>query len=160
VLAVANAHLYPKIHRLRMFVTVFYGVLDVTTGELEFASAGQVPPVLAGGEGPPCYRPARGVPLGALRQTRYERESVRLEPGDTLVLASDGFIEARGARGEVLGYDGFLGIVARHTDSDPQACLDGIFRDLREFSGESEDQDDCTLLVIRHHPKAPPVGSG
>jgi sigma-B regulation protein RsbU (phosphoserine phosphatase) len=154
VLAVANAHLYPKIHRLRMFVTVFYGVLDVTTGEMEFASAGQVPPVLANG-GTPGYLPTRGIPLGALRHPRYERCSVRLEAGDTLVLASDGFVEARSPRGEILGYDGFLRIIARHACAAPHACLEGIFRDVEQFSGEMEEQDDRTLVVIRHHGSEP-----
>src|SRR5438128_1139088 len=78
VLAFANAHLYAKTHRLRMFVTVFYGVLDVATGELEFASAGQVRPIrVVAGEAPE-YQPSRGVPLGALRNMRYERHTLRL----------------------------------------------------------------------------------
>jgi sigma-B regulation protein RsbU (phosphoserine phosphatase) len=150
VLAIANAHLYPKIHRLRMFVTVFYGMLDVGTGELVFASAGQVPPVLSHG-GETGYQPTRGIPLGAMQRSRYVRQSVRLEPGDTLVLASDGFIEATSARGEILGYDGFRDIVARHAAADPHACLEGVFHDVHAFSGSVEEQDDRTLVVIRHH---------
>jgi serine phosphatase RsbU (regulator of sigma subunit) len=155
VLAIANAHLYPKTHRLRMFVAVFYGVLEVATGRLEFASAGQVPPVLARGGEPPRYQPVRGLPLGALLRARYERHAVGLAPGDTLVLASDGFVEARNPRGQVLGYDGFLEVVARHVNADPGACVEGIFREVDRFSGASEEQDDRTLVVIRHHRDGP-----
>jgi sigma-B regulation protein RsbU (phosphoserine phosphatase) len=151
VLAVANAHLYPKIHRLRMFVTVFYGVLESATGRLEYASAGQVPPVLVPRGGKPRYETIQGIPLGARRRAEYERRSVHLAPGDTLVLASDGFVEARNRRGEVLGYDGFLEMVARHSTADPQRCLDGLFRSVSEFSGSDEEDDDRTLVVIRHH---------
>jgi sigma-B regulation protein RsbU (phosphoserine phosphatase) len=151
VLAVANAHLYPKIHRLRMFVTVFYGVLDAMTGRIEFASAGQVPPVLVPKGAPPRYEPARGMPLGARYRSVYKRQSVELAPGDTLLLASDGFVEARNRRGEVLGYDGFLRMVARHGGAEPKVCLEGLFRSIREFSGENEEEDDRTLVVIRHH---------
>lgn len=151
VLAVANAHLYPKIHRLRMFVTVFYGVLESGTGQIEFASAGQVPPVLLPKEGRPRYEAIRGMPLGARRRTVYERRSVHLAPGDTLVLASDGFVEARNRRGEVLGYDGFLEMVARCGAAEPQVCLEGLFRGIHEFSGDGQEEDDRTLVVIRHH---------
>lgn len=150
VLAVANAHLYPKINRLRMFVTVFYGVLDIRSGELLFASAGQVPPLLTH-DHETHYQPARGIPVGAMARTRYERRSVRLAPGDTLVLASDGFIEAYNARGEILGYDGFRDVVARHAAAEPHAYLEAIFRDVRAYSGNAEEQDDRTLVVIRHH---------
>jgi sigma-B regulation protein RsbU (phosphoserine phosphatase) len=155
VLAGANTHLYPKIHRLRMFVTVFYGVLDVAAGRLEFASAGQVPPVLAAQTGLPRYESCRGTPLGALRGSRYQRRSVVLAPGDTLILASDGFVEARSPAGKVLGYDGFLEMVSRHAGGDPSTCLEGIFNDVQRFSDGAEEQDDRTLVVIRHHASSP-----
>jgi serine phosphatase RsbU (regulator of sigma subunit)/CHASE2 domain-containing sensor protein len=154
VLAVANAHLYPKIHRLRMFVTVFYGVLEAATGRIEYASAGQVPPVLVPRGGKPRYQRVQGMPLGARRRTVYERRSVVLAPGDTLVLTSDGFVETRNRRGEMLGYDGFLEMVARHGDAEPQLCLDGLFRSIHDFSGSNEEEDDRTLVVIRHHAPA------
>ena len=129
VLAGANAHLYPKIHGLRMFVTVFYGILDVGAGKLEFASAGQVPPVLAPSAEPPRYAACRGTPLGALRNSRYQRQSLVLAPGDTLLLASDGFVEARAPGGKVLGYDGFLDMVGRHVKKAPSRCLTDIFKE-------------------------------
>jgi serine phosphatase RsbU (regulator of sigma subunit) len=151
VLAVVNAHLYPKIHRLRMFVTVFYGLLDVGSGDLIFASAGQVPP-LHTHDGETHYQPTRGIPLGAMEASRYDRLAARLAPGDTLILASDGFIEAYGVRGEILGYDGFRDVVARHAGAEPHACLEGIFREVRAFSGDADEQDDRTLVVIRYHP--------
>jgi phosphoserine phosphatase RsbU/P len=154
VLAGANTHLYPKIHGLRMFVTVFYGVLDVAAGRLEFASAGQVPPVLAASAGPPRYESCRGTPLGALRDSRYEPQSVVLAPGDTLILASDGFVEARTPAGKVLGYEGFLDMVSRHIGGEPSICLEGMFNDIQRFSGGAEEQDDRTLVVIRHHAAA------
>ena len=112
------------------------------------------PPVWAARKGRPRYEPSQGTPLGALRGSRYERRSVLLAPGDTLVLASDGFVEARSPRGQVLGYDGFLAAVARHIEGDPSACLEGIFNEVQQFSGGAEEQDDRTLVVIRHHAAA------
>src|SRR5439155_23469544 len=129
---------------------VFYGALDVARGRGEFASAGQVPPVVARRGTPLFYQPTRGLPLGALRQTRYERQTVALAPGDTLVLASDGMTEARSAAGRALWYDGFLEIVSRHVECDPTDCIARIFDDVRRFSGSVDDQDDRTLVLIRH----------
>lgn len=154
VLATANAHLYPKIHRLRMFVTAFYGELDVATGRLELASAGQVPPLVARPGMPLSYLATRGLPLGALREAQYERQAVTLARGDTLVLASDGFTEARDARGRALGYDGFLEIVTRHVERAPADCVARIFDDVGRFSGSADDQDDRTLVLIRHRAAA------
>jgi hypothetical protein len=79
----------------RMFVTAFYGVLDTGDGRLCYASAGQTPPIRISANGQPEYLTARGVPLGALPRPSYDRHEVVLQPGERLVLASDGFIEAR-----------------------------------------------------------------
>jgi serine phosphatase RsbU (regulator of sigma subunit) len=160
VLAVANVHLHPKIHRLRMFVTAFYGVLEVATGRLEYASAGQVRPVLLRAGTKPSYLTAQGMPLGSLRHARYERQSVLLAPGDTLVLASDGFTEARDARGRALGYDGFLEIVARAAGGSPSDCLVRVFEEVSRFSGPAGAQVGSTKLLILRGGAGVPPGAG
>jgi serine phosphatase RsbU (regulator of sigma subunit) len=162
VLARANENLYPKMRgalgarrrHAAMFVTAFYGILETGTGRLRYASAGQIPPVLSGPGREARYLPGRGVPLGALRAAEYQCHEVCLSPGDLLVLASDGFVEAttRVGRlpGEALGYDRFLKLVARHAHLEPTACAAAIFDDLHRQLTADRERDDLTLVVVRH----------
>lgn len=115
-LAAANAELYPKMRppggTELLFATALYGVLEARTGELRLANAGQTPPIYWPAGGAPRYVWVKGVPLGGLAGTQYEEMVLRLGPGDRLLLCSDGFIEARGAGGKLVGYSGFLEQVA------------------------------------------------
>jgi len=161
VLARANEELYPKMRgalgarrrHTAMFVTAFYGILETGSGRLRYASAGQIPPILAGPGREARYLPARGVPLGALRSAEYECHELCLAPGDLLVLASDGFVEAttRVGRppGEALGYDRFLKLIARHAHLEPTACAAAIFADLHRQLSADRERDDLTLVVLR-----------
>jgi serine phosphatase RsbU (regulator of sigma subunit)/class 3 adenylate cyclase len=110
-LAAANAELYPKMRPSggqRLFATAIYGVLDLVQGKMRLANAGQPPPIYWPVAGTPHYLPVKGVPLGALRGSCYEEATIRLGPGDRLLLCTDGFIEESTAEGKVVGYDGFL----------------------------------------------------
>jgi serine phosphatase RsbU (regulator of sigma subunit)/CHASE2 domain-containing sensor protein len=146
VLADANLRLYPKMRRRRMFVSAIYGVLDSAAGVWTYASAGQVPPLHLGAE--VRYLPAAGVPLGALRAASYSDSQVSLAPGESLLLASDGFVEARNHLGQVLGYDGFREMVRRQLPCPPSALLEALFDALRRHLGPRQAQDDLTLLLI------------
>jgi serine phosphatase RsbU (regulator of sigma subunit) len=147
VLADVNRRLYPRIRGLRMFVTAIYGTLDAPTGEFVYASAGQVPPLHLTQDGRVSYLPATGTPLGCLAEPHYRDERVTLEPGESLLLASDGFVEARSTKGQALGYEGFLELVRRQIPGSPEALMDALFTEIHAYLGEG-DSDDLTLLLI------------
>jgi sigma-B regulation protein RsbU (phosphoserine phosphatase) len=153
-LAAANAELYPLLRRpggtRMLFTTALYGVLDPASGELRFASAGQTPPIHWPVAGEPRYVRLQGVPLGALPDSRYEEAVIRLEPGDRLLLCSDGFIEASGPGGTVVGYDGFLQrlkALGRRSGPDMIAALFEAPGDLPDPT-DPMTQDDRTLVLI------------
>jgi serine phosphatase RsbU (regulator of sigma subunit) len=144
-LADANRRLYPKIHRARMFVSLLYGALDVQDRTLTFSNAGQSPPIYLSRSGEPQFLRIPGLPLGALQDATYQQGILRLQPGDSLLLYSDGFIEARNKAGDPLGYDGLLSLVAAAPGGDAE-LLDHLFSEtLSHISG---DRDDLTALVI------------
>lgn len=157
VLADVNARLYPKIQRLRMFVSLFYGVLDRPSGRLEWATAGQLPPVLVDGEGTARYLPGQGAPLGAMSMSQYRDYDYTLVPGETVLIASDGLVEARDARGEMVGYARFLETVAAVAREGRHELADNVIRTIKAQSPANADFDDLTVLVVHRAAVAAPV---
>jgi serine phosphatase RsbU (regulator of sigma subunit) len=154
VVADINVRLYPKIHRLRMFVSLFYGVLDLATGRLEWATAGQLPPIRIDREGNAAYLSGQGAPLGAMLVSQYRDAECLLEPGDSLLLTSDGLVEARDREGNLLGYPRFLAAVQQATAAGRELLADNLVRGIKESSDPTMEFDDLTVLVI-HRPPVP-----
>jgi sigma-B regulation protein RsbU (phosphoserine phosphatase) len=145
-LADANRRLYPKIHRARMFVSLLYGALDLQDRTLTFSNAGQSPPIYVPRNGEPEFLRVPGLPLGALQDTQYQQGVLRFEPGDLLLLYSDGFIEARDEEGRALGYSGLLRLVAEAPSRDDEELLEHLFN--AALAHVAQDRDDLTVLII------------
>jgi len=86
--------------------------------------------------------------LGLFRDWECARAEACLEPGDSLVLYTDGVTEALSNRGEEFGESRLMDLVAAHAHSDPEALLGTILDAVQEFSGR-EQEDDITLVVAR-----------
>jgi serine phosphatase RsbU (regulator of sigma subunit) len=147
VLRDTNRGLYRRLRRRRMFVTAVYGVLEPETGCWTYASAGQVPPLHLTRDGRASYLPAVGAPLGSLRDSCYTDQRVQLQPGEGVLLASDGFVEARDAQGRPLGYAAFRETVERHMSGTGEELVERLFAATRAATGD-QPQDDLTLLLI------------
>ena len=139
-----------------MFVTVLLGILDIGTGALTYASAGHpyalcVRPAAGPGDGGEVARltDAQGMALGVFEAQHYGEAEHRLEPGDTLVLYSDGISEAENEAGEMYGEARLAAILHRFADRSPEEVVNLILDDVRAFSGTRPPGDDTTLLVLR-----------
>jgi serine phosphatase RsbU (regulator of sigma subunit) len=149
ILARVNRLLDSDLGRSELFVSVFLAVFDPATGDLSYASAGHNPGMLrrAGG-GAVEELDAEGILLGVLPEFRFERRSVRLRPGDLLLLFTDGLTEARDAHGEMFGEarlaEALEAASARPTAEIPGALLASIDR----FTGTAP-ADDRTVAVLR-----------
>jgi sigma-B regulation protein RsbU (phosphoserine phosphatase) len=146
-----NRALHRKVER-RMFVALCLLLLDPGRRRLELAVAGLCGPLLRrGGEVLELAPPGPRLPLGALPEIAYETCSVALEPGDVVVVFSDGVVEARGRSGGLYGYEAprhlLAGLdVAALSARDIGAALLG---DLERFTGGAPPGDDVALLVLR-----------
>ncbi|MBI6545684.1 MAG: SpoIIE family protein phosphatase [Cyanobacteria bacterium NC_groundwater_1444_Ag_S-0.65um_54_12] len=128
----------------KMFVAVTYVVYHPASGWAIGVNAGNPAPLLSG---KPIV--SKGLPLGALRQTRYCDFEVILEPGDTLVLFSDGLIDARNRENERFGDERFLALMAQHAQSDPADLITAIRSELAAFQNDRSLYDDLTILALR-----------
>jgi serine phosphatase RsbU (regulator of sigma subunit) len=134
--------------RSSMFVTVFYGVLDTASGALTYCNAGHNPPYLLSERSEP--RPLRntGIPLGIMRDTNWTTETVGLEPGDRLVLYTDGVTEAQNASGELFEVARLLDAARSPCHRTAQALQDALLAAVDRFVGGAPQSDDLTLLVV------------
>jgi sigma-B regulation protein RsbU (phosphoserine phosphatase) len=143
----ANEALMRRAIRAR-FATSVYAVLS-PDGRLAYCNAGHNPPILVHRSG--VRRLDAGGPImGALEQATFDDETVPLQPGDLLVVFSDGVTEARNSDGEDFGEERLLACVERHRALAPEALLKSLLDAVQRFSPDPALRDDCTVLVLRY----------
>jgi len=130
------------------FVTLFYGVLDSTAHRLTYSNAGHEPPILV--RGGQVTRLRTGGPLlGVSLQAKYAYDGVELQPGDTLLIYSDGACDAANYQGERFGRQRLLESVLRHAGYGAKRIVDEIQWDIRRFTGLAPAADDMTILAVK-----------
>ena len=129
------------------FVTLMYGAL-YPDGRLQYCNAGHNPPLVVG---PTDFRRLEcgGPIVGLFEGASYEEETVSLTTGDWLIVYSDGVSEALSAEGEEYGESRILAVVRKNIDMEPQALLDSLFADVRDFARGAAQSDDITAMVLR-----------
>ena len=136
----------------RQFMSLFYAVLDPATGELEHASAGHPFPLLRRADGRVEELGRGSLPLGMRRDVTFESRSTTIEPGDFLVLYSDGLPESIGGKAdESFGFDRLKGLLA--LPESPQQVHDKILGAVDRHLGERPLIDDLTLVVVDRAPR-------
>ncbi len=145
VLERVNEHLCPDMPE-KMFVTCLYGVLDTTTGHFRFANAGHDLPYVKTAHGSEELR-ARGMPLGLMSGMVYEEKEIVLAPGESLLLHSDGVVEAHSPAGEMFGFPRLKEAVAHYPGG--HELIDRVLADVRDHTGEdAEQEDDITMVTL------------
>ena len=148
VLEQTNARLVKEIPA-HMYVTCLYAILDTTTGRLQVANAGHNVPSIRTAGGVAELR-ARGMPLGLFPDMTYEEVEAILEPGDRMVLYSDGLVEARNPQGQIFGFPRLRQVFGQEP-AGGTTPIDSLLRALEQFVGAtSEPEDDVTLVTLQH----------
>lgn len=133
------------------FMTAFMGSLNTHTGDFLFANAGHPTPRLwrrATARIEPLLHEKAGLPLGMVPQHVYEEDAIRVEPGDLLVLYTDGLTEARNPLERELGRDEIDAVISRQAPHGAQAVKAGLLDRLDGFLGGGAPQDDVTILIV------------
>jgi serine phosphatase RsbU (regulator of sigma subunit) len=130
------------------FITLLYLTLDAAAGEVAGAAAGHPPPRIVEAGGAVSELAITGMALGVDPGQRYEEARRSLAPGDTVVLYTDGVVEARQAGGELYGADRLDSFLAANHDLSAQGLAEAVVEDARRFGG-GELADDCAVVVIR-----------
>lgn len=132
-----------------MFVTLFLGVLDLTSGELHYSNAGHNPPLLLT-EGDVSVLPCdANLPAGVMPEWLFTEQSLLLKTGDSVFLYTDGLNEAEDVRLEQFGMERMLQ-VAKTTDRKPLPLIEAMTTAVHQFVGDAEQNDDLTMLALQY----------
>ena len=150
ILADVNAAVCAN-NREEMFVTVWLGILEISTGRLTAANAGHEYPALmrAGGDFE-LYKDKHGFVIGGMEGIRYKQYELQISPGDKLFLYTDGLPEATDADGELFGTDRMTAALNETKDASPEQVLRGVRRAADSFVKEAEQFDDLTMLCLEY----------
>ena len=137
-----------------MFVTAWMGILDLTTGNVQFANAGHNPPLLKRANGDFEYLKTRaGFVLAGMEGIRYRAGEITLEPGDRLFLYTDGVPEATNVNNKLYGEDRLLEFMNRNASVEATELLPALKANIDEFVGEAPQFDDITMLMFDYKHK-------
>jgi sigma-B regulation protein RsbU (phosphoserine phosphatase) len=131
------------------FITLVLIAIDRATGEFRYVNAGHNPPFLVHASGEIEQLSIGGLLLGMFPEATYESATLHLEPGEVLVLYSDGVTEARNEEDDEYGEERLAAFLKEHRNTDPEILVESLIRAVFEFSKDGKPGDDVTVAVIR-----------
>jgi sigma-B regulation protein RsbU (phosphoserine phosphatase) len=126
------------------FITLFYGVLNVSSRRFAYVSCGHPPAVRVARDGTPRMLAGSGMPIGLGGQ--YEQHVEQLDPGDRVFLYTDGVTEARGASGELFDTKRMIAALQSRGDATLQQSVDRLLAQVKQWQGELPARDDISVL--------------
>ena len=137
-----------------MFVTVWLGILDISTGLLTTANAGHEYPALMHADGQfELFRDRHGLVVGGMPGVKYHEHSLQMYPGSKLFVYTDGVPEATDAENALFGTARMLQALNAHTNEAPKQILHGVRQAVNEFVSNMEQFDDLTMMCLEFMPK-------
>ena len=140
-----------KNNQEEMFVTVWIGILETSTGKMKAANAGhEYPAIRHPGGQYETFKDSHGFVIGGMEEARYKEYELTLEPGASLFLYTDGVPEATDADGNRFGVDRLLEALNTNPDGTPEEMLKTVRTAVDRFVKEAEQFDDLTMLAVRY----------
>lgn len=150
VLKLANDALCAESEDMSQILTAFFAVLDPEAGVFTYASAGHEPPIVRCVSGECDELAASGLPLGLTPGVVYDQASRRLDPGDVVVMVTDGITEARSFGAELYGQERLMQFIRERTLESPGEIAEGLMQQATAHA-DGELQDDAAIVVISPH---------
>ncbi len=133
-----------------MFVTIFYLEYDPETGEIVYANGGHNSPLVVRADGTSELLPlTHGIAVGLTADVKYEQARHKLQPGETIILYTDGVTEAMNAAKEEFGIEPVQALFAADPPRGAEEATHRVFKAIREFVGNTPQSDDITCITIR-----------
>ena len=133
-----------------MFVTVWFGVMEISTGKITAANAGHEYPMVKKADGRfELYKDKHGFVIGGMDGIRYKEYEFTLEKGGTLFLYTDGVAEATNSKNELFGTERMLAALNSDPDASPKSLLENMKKAVDEFVGDAPQFDDLTMLGVK-----------
>ena len=150
ILELTNAALCSG-NQVEMFVTVWLGILEISTGKIDAANAGHEYPALSHKGVFTLLKDKHNFVIGGLEGAKYKGYETRLTPGDRLFLYTDGVPEATDANESMFGTKRMIEALNRDADASPHEILEGVQKAVDNFVNQAEQFDDLTMLCIEYN---------
>jgi len=135
-----------------MFVTMFIGMMNIHTGELQFINAGHDSPLIAGvNQEFTALSGPRNMILGIHEANTYNIGHTKLEPGDSLVLYTDGVTEAEDQKGQLYSLDRVKRLLSMGDRSNSKIMVASLLEDIDLHASSNHQSDDITVLALQYH---------
>ena len=139
-------------NREEMFITVWLGILEISTGKLTAANAGHEYPALRKPDGRfELFKDPHGFVVGGMEDMKYKEYELQLLPGSQLFLYTDGVPEATDSSERQFGTQRMLTALNGHCGEHPEEIIGGVYAAVDSFVGQAEQFDDMTMLCIQYN---------
>ena len=143
-------------NREQMFVTIWLGILEISTGRLIASNAGHEKPIVKQPDGDyEMIADKHGFVIGAMEEIQYRDYELQLRPGSRLFLYTDGLMEASDETDELFGSERALETLSRAGDAAPQELLEFVRNEVKRFEGDAPQFDDLTMLCLAYNGPVP-----
>ena len=150
ILTQVNQELYQG-NDANMFVTVFCGILNTATGDIVYANGGHNPPLVIRNNGGTTFlKGASNLLVGILPDIQYSKETLTLEPGDSLFLYTDGVTEAMNQSGELFSDARLKEEIEKVSRNPIRELVSHIDEQVRRFSHDAPQSDDIAMLIVQY----------
>lgn len=134
-----------------MFVTAWIGIIDLRSGSMRCTNAGHLCPMLRrNGEDYTLYRDPHATALGVFQKKQFREYELKLEPGDSLFVYTDGVPEALNPEEEQYGLNRLRETLNREKEASMEGIIDRVAEDVNRFQGDADQFDDITMLAFRY----------
>jgi serine phosphatase RsbU (regulator of sigma subunit) len=136
--------------RANLFITIFYGILDPEQGTITYCNAGHIPPFLIrrSDQDSVDSLARTGMPMGVEADSTWNTETVQIDPGDILVIYTDGIPDAQDEAGNFFNDEAIINLARENTGRLAFEIQSTIIEEVQDFSGDSPQTDDITLMVL------------
>jgi sigma-B regulation protein RsbU (phosphoserine phosphatase) len=149
IVRATNHRLY-SVNQHQFFLTLFCGIIDLKTGVLTYSNAAHTPTLIIKSNGEIIeLAKSQGMPLGLYPNRKYGESRMMLNPGDSIVLFSDGVTEQQNKNKKHFGINRICKLLAKNTKLNPANLVLRIDRSLNKFRGEMEQNDDITIMTLK-----------
>jgi serine phosphatase RsbU (regulator of sigma subunit) len=132
-----------------VFITFFMGILNPQKEEMTYVNAGHNPPIILGSSGGVQKLEGTGICLGVFPDVTYKTGTVPLRAGDLLCVYTDGMVERRNKNSESFGEERLIETLLKWPGLRARDVLNKVFETIDAFSGDSEPEDDMTLIILK-----------
>ena len=145
-----NKRLVPDVDELNLFMTMFYGEIDIKEKIIRWVKAGHEPAILyTPGADSHELLAGEGLPLGVMDDAVYHGSKKQIHSGQIILILTDGIKESVNPGGEMFGSGRLLDVIRATADKPAREILDGVFESLNDFRHPFKADDDETLVVIK-----------